>query len=57
MDAAPRCVHCHGLSGLRLQGRLPSFCFTHLVTPAYPLKVAPSLALGSIHRLQLPERG
>jgi hypothetical protein len=27
------------------------------VTPANPLKVAPSLALRSIHRLQLPERG
>ena len=57
MNAAPGRVHCHGLCSLCLQGRLPSFCFTHLVTPANPLKVAPSLALRSIYRFQMPERG
>lgn len=38
-------VVCSGLQGLRQRQFFASFCFTHLVTPANSLNLAPSLAL------------
>ena len=57
VDSAARRVHRHGLQGLRQHRSFAPFCFTHLVTPANSLKLAPSLACSRVTWLQLPEIG
>jgi hypothetical protein len=42
MNSPARRIHDHGLQCLRLDSKLTPFCFTHLVTPINPLKLASS---------------
>jgi glycosyltransferase involved in cell wall biosynthesis len=57
MNSPARRIHHHGLQCLRLDSKLTPFCFTHLVTPINPLKLAFSLACSRFTQCQLPEIG
>ena len=57
VNSPARRIHHHGLQCLRLDSKLTPFCFTHLVTPINPLKLAPSLACSRFRSCQLPEIG
>jgi hypothetical protein len=57
MNSPARRIHDHGLQCLRLDSKLTPFCFTHLVTPINPLKLASSLACSRFTQCQLSEIG